>query len=121
MKEKTKKIILIIIMFIFVLAFLETISFAGDGDLLITERYYTSFLYDDAAYLFAKTGRVIRVLRNIAVIASVIVLSITGLKYMLGSVEEKSEYKKTMVPIVIGCILVCSISTILTAISSVFS
>ena len=31
---------------------------------------------------------------------------------MIGSVEERAEYKKTLIPYVIGCVLVVSITTI---------
>lgn len=49
----------------------------------------------------------------IASILSVILLMVMGIKYMVGSVEEKAEYKKTMLPYVIGIIMVFSITTIL--------
>ena len=37
---------------------------------------------------------------------------IIGIKYMLGSVEEKSEYKKTMIPYLIGAAIVFSGTTL---------
>lgn len=120
MKEKTKKIILIIIMFIFVLAFLETISFAVPVEDINTDNYKTGLDKGEANYLFKKSAKIIATLRNIAAIISVFVITILGIKYMLGSLEERAEYKKTMIPIVVGCILVCSISTILTVIQSIF-
>ena len=33
---------------------------------------------------------------------------VIGVKYILGSVEEKASYKETMVPYIIGCILATS-------------
>ncbi len=51
-------------------------------------------------------------IRNIAIIASVIILMVLGVKYMLGSVEEKAEYKKSFIPLIIGIILVVSATTI---------
>ena len=33
-------------------------------------------------------------------------LSIIGIKYIMGSVEEKAEYKQTMWPYVVGAILI---------------
>lgn len=41
-------------------------------------------------------------LRIIGTVLSVIILIIIGLKYMLGSVEEKADYKKTLVPYLVG-------------------
>ena len=47
-----------------------------------------------------------------ASVLSVIVLIILGLKYMMGSVEEKAEYKKSFMPYIIGAALVFAASTI---------
>lgn len=57
-------------------------------------------------------NQIITVLTTIGVSTSVIVLIILGLKYMMGSVEEKAEYKKSMKPYVIGAFLVFAASTI---------
>jgi type IV secretory pathway VirB2 component (pilin) len=59
-----------------------------------------------------KVGQVIKMIRNFAVIAGVIIIIILGLKYMMGSVEEKSGYQKTFVPLIVGIILVMAATTI---------
>ena len=33
------------------------------------------------------------------------ILMVLGIKYMMGSAEEKAEYKKTMIPYLIGAVL----------------
>ena len=38
----------------------------------------------------------------------VVMLLVLGIKYILGSVEEKAEYKQTMWPYVIGAVLIFS-------------
>ena len=45
-------------------------------------------------------------------IVSIVALIAIGIKYMMGSVEEKAEYKQTMMNYVIGAILVFAISNI---------
>ena len=57
-------------------------------------------------------NQIITILTTIGVIASVIVLIVLGIKYMMGSAEEKAEYKKTMMPYVIGAALVFAASAI---------
>jgi len=57
-------------------------------------------------------GKIIGVVRFFGTWASVAVLIILGIKYMMGSVEEKAEYKKTMLPYIIGAILVFSATNI---------
>ena len=48
-----------------------------------------------------------------ATIISVIVIGIIGIKYMVGSIEERAEYKKNMKPYIIGCVLIFGITTFL--------
>lgn len=57
--------------------------------------------------------------RAVASIVSVIVLIVIGIKYFLGSVEEKAEYKRTMFPYVIGAFLVFSINIIIEIVMNV--
>ncbi len=51
---------------------------------------------------FTKIGTFLGIIKYVGVILSVIILIIIGLKYMLGSVEEKADYKKSMMPYVYG-------------------
>ena len=59
-----------------------------------------------------KAEKILGFIQVIGTVVSVVGLMAIGIKYMLGSVEEKSEYKQTMIPYVIGAILVFSGSTI---------
>ena len=57
--------------------------------------------------------KVIKVLRTIGAIVCVITLMVLGIKYMLGSVEARAEYKNIFAPYIIGAILLFSIPSIL--------
>lgn len=57
-------------------------------------------------------SQVIGFIQVIGSITAVAVLVILGVKYMMGSAEEKAEYKKTMIPYIIGAILVFAASNI---------
>lgn len=52
------------------------------------------------------------VIQVVGVVVAVIILMILGIKYMMGSAEEKAEYKKTMIPYLVGAILIFAASTI---------
>lgn len=67
---------------------------------------------DDASELIDKVGVILGAIRNISIIVSVIVLMIIGIKYIIGSVEEKANYKATMIPYIIGCIMAVAGTTI---------
>lgn len=58
--------------------------------------------------LQTKAEIILGVIQTVGTIISVIVLMIIGIKYMIGSVEERSEYKKSMVPYLIGAALLFS-------------
>ena len=57
-------------------------------------------------------NQIITIVSTIGSIASVVVLIVLGIKYMMGSAEEKAEYKKTLLPYIIGAALVFAASTI---------
>ncbi len=57
-------------------------------------------------------GKILGFIRNIALIGGVVIIAVLGLKYMMGSLEEKSEYKKSMIPLVVGIVVVMSATTI---------
>lgn len=63
-----------------------------------------------------KWNSIVGGLKVIGTITSVITLAVIGIKYMTGSVEEKAEYKKTMVPYLIGAVLVFATSNLVQAI-----
>ena len=62
---------------------------------------------------------IIGIVTVVGMVASVLVLVVLGIKYMMGSAEEKAEYKKTMIPYLIGAILVFAASAIAGIIRSI--
>lgn len=55
-------------------------------------------------------GTILGVVQSIGTVISVICLIVLGVKYMMGSVEEKANYKKTLIPYILGSIMVLGIS-----------
>lgn len=51
-------------------------------------------------------NNVIGVLKVVGAAIAVIVLLIMGIKYLMASVEEKADFKKAMIPYVVGALLV---------------
>ena len=58
-------------------------------------------------------NRIIGTIQIIGTILSVATIGILGIKYMIGSVEEKAEYKKTFTAYIIGAIMIFAITNIL--------
>lgn len=105
--KRTLKVLLVVFMLLSI--FCVTVNAASSG---IDPKNYTG----DSSYNvdgITKIGnQLIKIISTIGSIAAVIVLVVLGLKYMMGSAEEKAEYKKTLLPYVIGAALVFAASTI---------
>lgn len=57
------------------------------------------------------TSKILTVISNVGMAVAVIMLAILGIKYMLGSVEEKAEYKEGLIPYVIGAFILFGITS----------
>lgn len=66
----------------------------------------------DVGKIKTTAGKIIGAIRNVAAIAAVVIISIFGIKFMIGSTEERAEYKKSFIPLIIGIIVVLGASTI---------
>lgn len=110
MKGYFKKIILVILLIV-ILLITGTTVFAEDD--VYTPGDLTGSAPAGTMQEVKSIGnKVIGVLQAIGIVVSVIVATILGIKYMLGSIEQKAEYKKTMLPYVIGSALIFGASTI---------
>lgn len=57
-------------------------------------------------------NKILGLISSIGAVCSVIVIAIIGIKYMLGSVEEKADYKKKMTTYMVGAVLLFSSTTL---------
>ena len=57
-------------------------------------------------------NQLIGIITTVGVVVAVIILLVLGIKYMMGSASEKAEYKKTMIPYIIGFILLMTSTTV---------
>ena len=100
MQRSYKILIMIIIMF-------SVILISSIANASVTPNSFTGNTTGTAATQAADFGgEIIGIVRFFGVWASVAVLIIIGIKYMMGSIEEKAEYKKSMLPYVIGAVFV---------------
>lgn len=64
-----------------------------------------------------KAEPILGFIQNIGMIVALIALAIIGLKYMFTSPEGKADYKKEMIPYIVGCFMLGGVSLILGIIS----
>ena len=60
--------------------------------------------------------KIMGIVNTVGVVVAVVILMVLGIKYMMGSAEEKAEYKKTMMPYIIGAVLIFGATTIANAV-----
>ena len=51
-------------------------------------------------------NNIVTIIQVVGIVIAVIVLLVIGIKYMMGSASEKAEYKKTMIPYIVGALLI---------------
>ena len=103
MSKRTLRVITILSTIVAILA-MNVVVLAADNPGGLTAKSTTAF--DTIG------GKIIGGLQAIGNIVAVAILVILGIKYMMGSAEEKAEYKKTMIPYIIGAVLIFAASNI---------
>lgn len=64
-------------------------------------------------------NQIVGIITTVGVVVAVVVLLVLGIKYMMGSASEKAEYKKTMIPYLVGAILIFGASAITKVVVSI--
>ena len=108
MNKKTMKIIVFMSLILCIIATATLVSAVPSftaNDLTGTDTNATGQIKDLG-------NNIIGILQAVGIVVSVVVVIVLGIKYMMGSVEEKAEYKKTMMPYLIGAALIFAASAI---------
>lgn len=120
MKNKIAKIITILLSVSFLMCTLNTTVLAANEKMTTPGDLDKQVTYGDSSEFLKIAGKVMGFIRNIAVIGGVLLLMILGVKYMMGSVEEKADYKKSLVPLVVGILVVMAATQIMTMVINFF-
>ena len=116
MNKKTMKIIGILAIVLCVVMSIMPVFAAVDAESFIDGMDDQTI---DNGQIQSIGGKIIHTITNIGMVVAVAVLVVLGIKYMMGSAEEKAEYKKTLIPYFIGALLIFSAAAIVKVISSI--
>ena len=64
-------------------------------------------------------GKVIGAIQVVSVILAAVLIAVFGFKFILGSAQEKSDYMKSFIPLIIGVVVVFSAVSIAKLIFSI--
>ena len=110
--RKLTKILTVILLVAVMMTMFTTMASAAEGtvgDLFNKKASNTEGLVNVG-------GNIVSIITTIGIIVAVIVLLVLGIKYMMGSAAEKAEYKKTMIPYLVGAVLIFGASAIAKAV-----
>ena len=96
-KTKLNKILITVLCFAMVVSLSATV-FAGEE---LFNKLDGTGANVDTTGITTIGNSVIVVLRTVGIVASVIILMVLGIKYMMGSAEEKAEYKKNFITFIV--------------------
>lgn len=109
MNKKFIKIVSILLMVMMVISISVSSFAAGKAGSMIQPNGVTATPPNTES--ISNVGNsIVGIIQTIGIIISVITLIVLGIKYMMGSAEEKAEYKKTLLPYVIGAALIFAAS-----------
>lgn len=116
---RNKKIFAIIIIFILTIILFASVSKVQASDEIMDWNF--SMEQQVPAKISEVAGFIIKLLRNVSIIITILVITIIGIQFMLGSVEEKANYKKTSMNIIIGVIFIALVTSIVDIIFTIFT
>lgn len=111
MKKSIRMITTILTITMFVLAMASTMCMAGVDPAGIAGQL-TGTSTSASTQVVSIGNQIIGIITTVGVVVAVVVLLVLGIKYMMGSASEKAEYKKTMIPYLVGAILIFGASAI---------
>lgn len=133
--NKTLKIAMIIAMIISILFTFSSMSFAENNankngenassasGLIDGINNNTSFsnASAQATGLSTMAGKVIGLIQVASVVLAVILIAVFGFKFIMGSANEKADYQKSFIPLIVGLVVVFAATSIAKLIMSVAS
>lgn len=72
-----------------------------------------------ASELSTMAGKVIGLIQVASVILAVVLIAVFGFKFIMGSANEKADYQKSFIPLIVGLVVVFAATSIAKVIMSI--
>lgn len=109
--NKKIKIVSTVLSIILLVAMLSSVSMAFNPGDIVASISPTANTNTQSSVV-SIGNQIIGIITTVGVVVAVVVLLVLGIKYMMGSTEEKAKYKETMIPYLVGAILIFGASAI---------
>ena len=100
--KKSVKIISILLMVAMLLVAISPLVFANND---VKPSTFVNPDTNNTNSVSTVGNKIAGIIKVIGMFAAVIAIMFVGVKYMMGSAEEKAEYKKVLIPYLIGAVL----------------
>ena len=112
MKTKSSKIVTVLLLVSILVLSISTSVFAKE--VYTPSEFKGQIDTDSTGTGNIKTvgGKIVGIVRVAGTMVAVGMLVILGIKYMMGSAEERAEYKKTLFPYFVGAVLIFAASSL---------
>lgn len=112
MNKKILKIICIIIISIITISIMPTNVFGTTLSQMAPNKIESGLEVGGTTQLKNAGQDIMGIIKAVGIILSVAIVSVLGIKYMIGSSEERAGYKKSMLPYLIGAIMLFAASNL---------
>ncbi len=119
--KKVLKITSTILLMIFIVSISINVFAAGGGLSFTPDDVKANGSVQGSDQIKNVGSSIVGILQTVGIVLSVVVLIVLGIKYMMGSAEEKAEYKKSMMPYIIGAALIFAASALAQVIFNFFT
>ena len=120
MKTKTLKIVTTLLMVIFTVCTVSQVALATTGSSIV-DGISADTSKVDATKLQALASNVLGLIQVAAAVAAVILIAVFGFKFILGSANEKADYQKSFIPLIVGVVVVFAATSIAKLLFSTFA
>ena len=115
--KKTIKIVAILMLAVMIIFTVNNFSFASASDIVAGVNADSNGV--DASGLQSIAGKVLGIIQIATAILAVVLIAVFGFKFVLGSAQEKADYQKSFVPLIVGVVVVFAASSIAKMIFSI--
>lgn len=119
MKKSLKIVSILLLVAMMLVMFTGIVNAAGENGPSDVLNSMKSPDYTDQGEITTLGQRIVGIIQVVGVVIAVVVILVIGIKYLIGSAEEKAEYKKTMIPYLVGAVLVFAGATIVNVVYNV--
>ena len=117
--KKTIKIMSIVLIAIMLVASISSVALADTFTDVLNDMTNKNTSTNTTDGLTSLGGNIVAIVQVVGIVIAVIVILVIGIKYLVASPEGKAEYKKTMIPYLVGAVLIFAGTTIVNVVYQV--